>query len=198
MRTVRKNLLTCLGVGIIAIAISGSLLTGRAQGQSGVQCESWLQSLLTSQNGIQYILSKISSVVAGKSYTQTATPPEQQAQTPIEPGLQAVSIGTKVTEKNNAYHKFAWVLRVKSNADSGRSFTAKIRWIDADGFVIDDDIAYNLVIDAGEEKQFTGYALVDVAGAETITSVSAEIPRRYVTAIETVQTIQPITAQVSK
>ena len=206
MKMSYKKPLIYLAAGLATIAISASLLLGSAQSQQQTQCESWLQNLLTSQNGIHYILSKISDIVTGKASTQTAggltvigglttTPNNQPAQ---ELGLQATSIATKVTEKNDAYHKFAWVLTVSNTAESGRSFTTKIEWLDTDGFIIDDDIAYDLIIAAGEEKQFTGYALVDAEAADTITSINAEIPRRYVTTIDTTRTTQPITAKITR
>ena len=154
MKTVYKNIGMWVGVSVVTVAaVFGLLLAQGVQSQEKTQCESWLDGLLTNQNGIQYILSKISSIATGFNYNRTAGLLSNQAiQIPQAYDLQAVSIATKVTEQNDAYQKFAWVLKVKNSADSGRSFTAKIQWLDADGFIVDDDIAYDLIIGADEEK----------------------------------------------
>ena len=197
VRYIGNNLLMRVGIGCIAVMMMlGLLLVQGAQSQEKVQCESWLDELLTSQNGIHYILGKIHSIVLARTQGRVLSSPVQP-QEPQGTGLQALHIGTKVTEQNDAYQKFAWTLKVKNTTDIGKSFTAKIQWLDADGFIVDDDVAYDLMLDANEEKQFAGYALIDADAASTATSVTAHIPPRYVTDIATVQIPQSVTGTIS-
>lgn len=205
MKMMHKNTLlgVCLSAIFAATAIFG-VLVGGAQSQTRVQCESWLQGLLTSQSGIQYILSNIHAIVAERNRawiakTQSAGQTTQEPQTPQEPSLEIIRVATKITEKNNAYYKFSWILTVKNDADSSKSFTARIEWLDEDGFIIDDDIAYDLTIAAGEEKLFTGYALTDAEVAETISNVRAKIPTHTIrTTPLATSTVQPASANISQ
>ena len=197
MKYSSNNLFRRIGIGCVAVMmVCGLLLAPGVQSQEKTQCEPWLDELLTSQSGIHYILSKIQSIVLGRTQGRLLSP-LTQPQEPQGTGLQAIHIGTKVTEQNDAYQKFAWTLKVKNTTDTGKSFTAKIQWLDADGFIVDDDIAYDLMLNANEEKQFAGYALIDADAASTATSVTAHIPTRYVTNIATVQIPQSISNTIS-
>ena len=205
MKLTHKNILLglCVGIMFSAVAMFG-LLVGGVQSQTRTQCESWLQGLLTSSNGIQYILSNIHSIVAERNRawiakTQSAgNTPEEVTQQTQEPSIQIVNIATKITEKNDAYYKFSWILTVKNSAESSKLFTAKIEWLDKDGFIIDDDIAYDLTIGANKEKHFTGYTLTDTDVASTVSTVRAKIPASTIATVPTVDTIQPASATISQ
>jgi uncharacterized protein YcfL len=85
------------------------------------------------------------------------------------------SIDTKVTKSNSVWSKFAWVLKIKNPSQKIISVNAKIKWIDKDGFVIDDLREYKLSIPPGQEETFNGYKLIDVAAANTVDSIQAII-----------------------
>ena len=204
MKVLHKNMLIGAGIAVaFSVVAMFGLLVGGVQSQTKTQCESWLHGLLTSSNGIQYILSNIHDIVAERNRAwiakvQSAGGTPEQTQAPQEPSLQIVRVATKVTEKNDAYYKFSWILTVKNDADVGKSFTARVEWLDREGFIIDDDVAYDLTIDAKEEKHFTGYTLTDTDMASTISNVRAKIPAHTITTTTTTETVQPASATISK
>ena len=86
-----------------------------------------------------------------------------------------ISIDAKVTEKNDIWWKNAWILVIKNDSPSNLSFDATIEFLDADGFVVDDDRVYDLQVNAGEQETFTGYALVDASVAPNVKQVHAKV-----------------------
>lgn len=206
MKALHKNLLLGVGIGFIfsMVAVFG-LLVGGVQSQTRTQCESWLQGLLTSPNGIQYILSNIHSIAAEQNRARAiraqsagSIPEEEIVQEPQEPSIQIVRVATKITEKNDAYYKFSWILTIKNDADANKSFTAKIEWLDKDGFIIDDDVVHDLTIGANKEKHFTGYALTDADVADTVSNVRAYIPAHSIITTSVADPIQPVSATISE
>jgi hypothetical protein len=103
-------------------------------------------------------------------------------QTPQPAGSQSelkiVSIDSRVTESNESWSKYAWKLIVQNSGARDEAVDATIEFQDRDGFIIDSDNAYNLVIKAGEQQTFTGYALIRAAVAGNVASVAAKIRRR--------------------
>lgn len=57
-------------------------------------------------------------------------------------------------------------------------FNATIEFQDADGFIVEDDNAYNLGVPAGAQETFTGYALVSMPGATRVTKTNATVQAR--------------------
>ena len=209
MKVLHKNLLISASIGFIfSLAAVFGLLVGGVQSQTRTQCESWLQGLLTNPNGIQYILSNIHNVVAEQNRARATRiqgagsvsegEVAQEQQEPQEPSIHIVRVATKITEKNDAYYKFSWILAVKNDADVNKSFTAKIEWLDKDGFIIDDDVVHDLTIGANREKHFTGYALTDADVADTVSNVRAYIPTHTILTTSVADPIQPVSATISE
>ncbi len=58
---------------------------------------------------------------------------------------------------------YAWQMTVQNNGNRLASFTAKIKWVDADGFVIETTWAtIGVSLPAGLEKRFSGAALISM------------------------------------
>ena len=89
--------------------------------------------------------------------------------------IEIVSIETKVTESNSVWWKYAWVLTLKNNSTRDKSVNAELKWVDAGGFIIDTDQEYSLVIPAGQEKTFNGFALIDTSVAGNVDGIKVEI-----------------------
>lgn len=89
--------------------------------------------------------------------------------------VEIVDISTRVTESNSVWSKYAWKLTLKNNTDREQSVTAEIKWTDAEGFVVDTDTEYGLVIPANSEKTFNDFDLIDASVAGDIESVEAHI-----------------------
>ena len=92
--------------------------------------------------------------------------------------FEIINTETKVIESTTYWTKYAWILTIKNNTDSAKSFNANIRWLDTDGFLVNEDYNYDLEIDAKEEKKFTGYDHIKTSTADTIESVEAQIEDR--------------------
>jgi hypothetical protein len=83
------------------------------------------------------------------------------------------SIDSKVTEQNSVWWKYAWKATLKNNSESAISTDVTVKFLDKDGFVIDEDREYNVVVPAGSEKLVSEHALIDASVAANVKSVSA-------------------------
>jgi hypothetical protein len=101
--------------------------------------------------------------------------PEPPAIVTQSDALKIESIDSRVTESNASWQKHAWILVIRNEGSESYTANATIEWMDADGFVIDDDSEYGLTIGPGESKTFRGYDLISVPEASKVTNVSAKI-----------------------
>lgn len=86
-----------------------------------------------------------------------------------------VKIESRVTERNDIWHKHAWRLEIQNNEEIPLTFNAKIEFQDSDGFVIDDDSEYGLYVVPNSTKTFTGSALIRVPGAYKVARTNAKV-----------------------
>ena len=108
----------------------------------------------------------------GASALPTATPrPTRQ---PAASNFEIISIDSRVTESNNVWWKYAWILEVSNQGDEDILFNAEIQFQDEDGFVIDTAYAFNLVIRAGETKKFSDSILISTPGAASVANIYAQ------------------------
>ena len=81
------------------------------------------------------------SVSSTSSVTNSTGENNQQQETAAAESqteaVEIVDISTKVTEQNNVWWKYAWNLTLKNNTDREKSVRAEIKWLDAEGFVVD-------------------------------------------------------------
>lgn len=96
---------------------------------------------------------------------------------PPSASFDIADVTTRVTERNAVWWRYAWRLTLRNTGEVPLSLDATIEFQDADGFVIDTDDDYNLYIDIGEEKTFTGSAMIDIASARNIAQVNAKVRR---------------------
>ena len=89
-----------------------------------------------------------------------------------------VSVDSRVTERNDSWWRFAWRLTMRNTGANDRVFNATIQFQDEDGFVIDSDRGYNLILKAGEEKSFTGFSLVRLPGARNVHQTYAKVQEK--------------------
>ncbi len=108
------------------------------------------------------------------------TPEPIPTQSPID--YKIVDISKRVTEQNATWWKYAWRLTVRNNGPQKFVFDAKIKFLDTDGFIVDDESEYNLVINSYQEETYTGYVLIDTNIAGSVVTVSAETSVKQVLA----------------
>lgn len=91
--------------------------------------------------------------------------------------FQIVGVDAKVTERNDSWSKFAWQLTLKNNSAATIRVDATIEFLDSDGFVVEDDREYGLVLPGGQQETYRGYDLVDAEIAHNVSSVNAKVAR---------------------
>ncbi len=87
---------------------------------------------------------------------------------------EVASIDAKITESNSVFVKYAWILTIKNNGKQRLLFNANIEFLDADGFIVDQDFAYRLLIEPYETQKYTGAKLVNTSIAGKITQITAK------------------------
>ncbi|MBM3128459.1 MAG: hypothetical protein FJ009_07445 [Chloroflexi bacterium] len=90
------------------------------------------------------------------------------------PLFEIVKVDTRVTESNTTWWKFAWKLVLKSLSEVPLQLSAKVEFLDAEGFVVDDDSKL-VLMQPNREETFTDYKLVNAAVAGNIRSISAKV-----------------------
>jgi hypothetical protein len=104
--------------------------------------------------------------------------PKTLSSSPAAKDWEIVAVGTRVTESNSVWSKYAWKLTIRNNSDRPQLFTGTIEFQDADGFIVDTSAARHMAVPARSEDVFTGYTLVraEVAGkiARTVAKIGVE------------------------
>ena len=125
--------------------------------------------------GLQYDIPQYSLKAPAVATTASQV---ESVDTPTEKDWEIVDVDAKVTESNSSWSKFAWKLTIKNKASHPQAFDATIEFQDKDGFVVDDDNEYGLVVPANAEKTFTGYDLVDAAIAGNVSKIAAKAGKK--------------------
>lgn len=107
---------------------------------------------------------------------------KSQAAAPNNPideatGLQVTNASARATERNSSWWRYAWVVSIENHSESPQAFKLRIQFMDADGYVVDEDVAYGLSVPAGATKTFRDSNLVDASVAPRIKSVNPLIDR---------------------
>lgn len=91
------------------------------------------------------------------------------------PIFDLVSIDSKPTEANNSWTKHAWKLCLRNRTSNPLALEATVEFLDAEGFVVHDEMVYDMLLPANEEKTFRGYQLVDDSITDSICTVAARV-----------------------
>lgn len=89
-------------------------------------------------------------------------------------GPEIVTATWKVTEKNETWWRVAYQVQVRNNAQNQTRRTIDVKFLDAEGFEIDDKQIYGVVVPSGETRTFTGSALIKIPSAANVKSIKAE------------------------
>ncbi len=118
---------------------------------------------------VLFLVGSALGAINGDSASNSVNAPSGQA------SVEILDISTRVTESNSVWSKYAWNLTLKNNTDREQSVTAEIKWTDAEGYVVDTDTEYDLVVPANSEKTFNDFDLIDADVAGDIENIEAEI-----------------------
>jgi hypothetical protein len=73
------------------------------------------------------------------------------------------------------FGRFAWKLKIHNYIGAPQRFDATIEFHDKDGFVIDSDREYGLVVPGQTVQEFTGDKLITAATAPRVTGAKAKV-----------------------
>lgn len=121
--------------------------------------------------GALILLSIFISAIGGSGGSTSTSAPDYAKPAPVE----VVSITTKVTESNSVWSKYAWNLTLKNNTDKDRTVRADVEWTDKEGFVVDTDVEYSIVVPANSETTFNDFQLIDASVAGDVENIEVEI-----------------------
>lgn len=83
--------------------------------------------------------------------------------------------GARVTESNSTWSKWAWKATIRNNSDAPIKAIARIKFLDRDGFVVDDDAAPSFVVAPRSSYDVQSYDLVNADVTEKIASYKVSI-----------------------
>jgi hypothetical protein len=124
----------------------------------------------------QYVLAKHGINLPATSHLNAEEEvPTSSSQVPTAKKFEITKIDSRVTESNSSWSRFAWRLTVQSMVDVTLRLDAKIEFQDAEGFILDEGHAYNLILPAREEKTFTGFQLINANLVRKVDSINANV-----------------------
>lgn len=89
--------------------------------------------------------------------------------------LRVVEASGRATERNDSWWRFGWVVTIANESQAPRTFTLQVQFLDADGYVVDQDLARGLVVAGGERRTFRDSVLIDATVAPKVDSVNPVI-----------------------
>lgn len=91
------------------------------------------------------------------------------------PQFEIVSCRYRVTETNNTWSRFAWILEVRNATNEAIACQATIRFMDRSGFAIDDAYDPNINLAGKGLHTFRGSTLINKPGASRVVQAEAQV-----------------------
>lgn len=81
------------------------------------------------------------------------------------------SLGFRIQERNNVWWKFAYQFELQNNTSRQQSVNVDIKFLDADGYVVDDARAYDITIPPNGTTVHSDSTLIDTSEASSVVSI---------------------------
>jgi hypothetical protein len=127
-------------------------------------------------------------IVPSTSPPQTAAPPAappaQQAQpaaapTPATPAppppVDVVAVSAQATDTSAAQWHYGYTVKLRNNTTTPQTVNLRIKFLDGQGYVVDDTLMNNVYVPANTEQDYQDYKLIDAVTAAKVKSVKAEM-----------------------
>jgi hypothetical protein len=101
-----------------------------------------------------------------------ATPPAAE-----DSSWEILEVGSRVTEQNTTWWKYAWRVSVKNNGTRPIVVRASVELLDSGGYIVDEGDSEATPIRPGETVELTGFELVTANVAGNIAKTSAKVRR---------------------
>jgi hypothetical protein len=120
-----------------------------------------------------------SSAPATSAAPAAAIPPSQVSQAPsLSDDFEIISVVSRPGESNSSWTRFAWRLTLANKSAYPQKFDATIEFRDSDGFPVDSDQEYGLVVRGRGQETFTGEKLITASQVSRIASTAAKVKKR--------------------
>jgi hypothetical protein len=129
------------------------------------------------ETNVQAFMEADIKLTSASSSASGSTPGEINPATglPMDQPLIVFPASGRVTESNDQWWRWAVKFAIGNpNSDDTRR-NAHIKFLDADGYVIDTADVYDLVIPADSTNYFSSYELVNLPGAANVKSIQVEL-----------------------
>jgi hypothetical protein len=127
------------------------------------------------RDGLSWKLTNIVVPIGAESSGSTEAGSSVNTTPAAAPSLKIEAIDTRATETNDVWTRYAWKLSVSNGGEAPGTFSVRIEWQDADGFVIDHDEEYGLSVSAHDTHTFTGDKLIDYPAASRVSKIEAKL-----------------------
>ena len=84
----------------------------------------------------------------------------------------------RVTERNSSWWRISWILILRNLTDTTIGCDARLQLLDEDGYILDDESLYKLVLEPKSDGTFRGYRLVNAAVAPRVAQLLPRITIR--------------------
>ena len=122
----------------------------------------------------QYLaFQKFGSSTDQASVPATPTP----ALAPQSDDWEVTSVESRPGESNSSWTRFSWKLTIFNKSAYPQKFDATIEFRDADGFIVDSDNEYDIVVAARAQETFTGDTLINASQVARIASTAAKVKK---------------------
>lgn len=99
---------------------------------------------------------------------------ESPVTTPAQAAAPSViAVTGRVTEQNSTWWKWSYILSVANTNDGPLVFDARIQFLDADGFVVDQNDLNGLTLGGHLTNRIAGYALINTGPAAKVKNLKA-------------------------
>ena len=123
------------------------------------------------------IVYELPQYIGNASTTAAGAPPAASAP-PVEDNTwEIVEVGSRVTERNDTWWKYAWRVVIRNSGQAPIAVRATVELLDAGGFIVDEGTSESTPIPAGETVAITGFELVTASVAGNVAKTSAKARR---------------------
>jgi hypothetical protein len=182
MSAIRNAFLVLTSVVLVVLVLlSGQQVFMPVQASATPVLEPRVQALETTVAVLRRDHAALATQVAQLASTPTPpaakllpTPTPRAAATDA-PLFAILSVDGRVTESNEVWWKYAYIVALQNTSTQRLLLNATVEFLDADGFVVDDERVYDFLLEPGETRSMTGYALIDAGVAGDVDSINAKV-----------------------
>jgi len=125
---------------------------------------------------IEILERKVAELEQRLSKLESPAKPTLPEQPRLENRLfEIVKVDSRITEANDSWSKYAWILVLMSFAERPLKFFATIEFLDRDGFIIDTSSESNILLPGRNNQTYTGYAMIRASVVGNVAKIQAKV-----------------------